>query len=465
MYKFLPHGFLVGVYWVVFNCIANHIVCFLLSFIPKVNRFTMESGDLKINIERLVGAENWRNWKMEIEDALVIKGVFDAVSVEQQEPELPDEEATAAIRDKYQSELKKYRLNIAYARSIIRSSLSSEIKLKVAACETPFQIWNKLCDIFEQKSTSRLRRLLTQVLRAKMEHGMDMSTHLAKMRTNWADLQQAAQQEEKVSIPDCIYIECVFESLPQEKYMEFNSLWDTMAKSKRTVDKLEQLLLERASRMANAAVDESAGMMAKSTGGGGRGKFNGARSNPDWKSGGASGKSQGQGKVSNFKFECYLCHEKGHIKRDCPKRNKSGGATGGANDKAGSLVCVESGLVTKECDQSWYSDTGASQHITNDASKFVSFEMFDKPRYMRVGSGELMQVNGQGVLLVEIELNGHWVKTKLSDVWFIPGFSNNLFSVQSTLKRNPTWEYKASIKHCFLFDGKPECVKLHSNLG
>src|SRR6266478_2565608 len=51
----------------------------------------------------------------------------------------------------------------------------------------------------------------------------------------------------------------------------------------------------------------------------------------------------------------------------------------------------------------------------------------------------------------------------LSNVWYVKGFSNNLFSVQSTLKRNATWEFRANSKGCSLFEGKPHNVKLYGD--
>src|SRR6266478_8114844 len=232
----------------------------------------MEHGNMRVEIEKLKGAANWRSWKMDVEDALVIKGVREFIQTEVPQPTRPEanEDAVdeAAALEKYLKNLRKFEQNFSLARSILRTALGDEAKMKVAACETPFAIWKKLQDVFEQNSTSRLRRLLTQLLRAKLTDSPDMATHLAKMRTNWVDLQTAAKQEEKISIPECILIECVFESLPQESYREFNSLWDTMSKESRTIDKLEQMLLERATRDSNSFLDsnleEPAGFLAKS---------------------------------------------------------------------------------------------------------------------------------------------------------------------------------------------------------
>ena len=425
--------------------------------------------DSKLKVEKLIGADNWRSWKIEIEDALVIKGVFEMVEEENLGPKDPGQDADSKVKDKYKQDLKSYKLNIAVARSILRSSLGEDPKLKIAACETPFQIWTKLHDVYEQRSTCRLRRLLVQLLRAQKETSVDMGTHLARMRSNWADLQQAAQLEDKVSIPECILIECIFESLPKEQYKEFNSLWDTLAKSERTVDRLEQLLLDRANREVNSGSvsEESAGLLTKPA------HFvkPGGHSN--------SGKPGGQSKKVNFdksKLPCNYCKELGHFINDCPKLKKkralelTGGKTGGSNSASKSTpgyvnVEVSAGLmVNGASDYSWYMDTGAAHHITFDDSKFVKFSHFDKPKFVRVGSGELMPVTGKGDLIIVLDLgNGKVIESVLYDVWYVKNFSNNLFSLQSTLKRNPGFKYSAGIGRCIVYDGLESNCKLYGD--
>src|SRR6266404_3269838 len=293
----------------------------------------MEHGNMRVEIEKLKGATNWRSWKMDVEDALVIKGVREFILTEVAQPTRPgtnDEAAEeAASLEKYLKELRKFEQNFSLARSILRTALGDEAKMKVAACETPFAIWKKLQDVFEQNSTSRLRRLLSQLLRAKLSDNPDMATHLAKMRTIWVDLQTAAKQEEDVSIPECILIECVFESLPQESYREFNTLWDTLSKESRTMEKLELMLLERASRdsNSNANSEEKAGFVAKTTApkngfggnqnGGNRNGGNrfGGNQNGGFQNGGRSAANSNSNRNGNQQYirgDCNYCKKPGH---------------------------------------------------------------------------------------------------------------------------------------------------------
>src|SRR6266404_4832126 len=311
----------------------------------------MEHNNMRIEIEKLDGATNWRSWKMDIEDALVIKGVAEFIREEQSAPTEPATE-NQELTAKYQVDLKKFNQQFSLARSVLRGTLGSEAKLKVSACEMPYSIWRKLHDVYEQNSTSRLRRLLTQVLRAKKDANTDMGTHLGQMRANWVDLQNAAKQEENVSIPECILIECVFESLPQDSYREFSSLWDTLSKESRKIVKLEQLLLERATRETNSREfvskvddEEQVGFVVKSNGG----SYNGVGKNG--KNGGKCGVGNSVSKSTGggvFKGVCYVCNKQGHMSRFCPDR-RSGSSTGNESDNSASnMMCANVSLVAKE---------------------------------------------------------------------------------------------------------------------
>ncbi len=432
----------------------------------------MEHNNMRIEIEKLDGATNWRSWKMDIEDALVIKGVAEFIREEQSAPTEPATE-NQELTAKYQVDLKKFNQQFSLARSVLRGTLGSEAKLKVSACETPYSIWRKLHDVYEQNSTSRLRRLLTQVLRAKKDADTDMGTHLGQMRANWVDLQNAAKQEENVSIPECILIECVFESLPQDSYREFSSLWDTLSKESRKIDKLEQLLLERATRETNSREfvskvddEEQVGFVVKSNGGSYNGVGKNGKNGGNLQNGGKCGVGNSVSKSTGggvFKGVCYVCNKQGHMSRFCPDR-RSGSSTGNESDNSASnMMCANVSLVAKEVGGAWYCDTGASQHITNDPDRFFKFELFKKPIFVRVGSGEQLQVTGQGDLRVEILINGRWNATTLANVWYIENFSNNLFSVQSTMRRQNKWQYRATSDDCILFDSKTGDVKLHGD--
>ena len=77
----------------------------------------------------------------------------------------------------------------------------------------------------------------------------------------------------------------------------------------------------------------------------------------------------------------------------------------------------------------WRADNGATDHMTFDDTLFVSFENFAEPKPVRVGNNAVILAYGCGRIDVEMYVNGKWVPSFLSNVWYVPELSVNLFSL------------------------------------
>jgi len=75
----------------------------------------------------------------------------------------------------------------------------------------------------------------------------------------------------------------------------------------------------------------------------------------------------------------------------------------------------------------WRADNGATDHMTFDDTLFVSFENFAEPKPVRVGNNAVILAYGCGRIDVEMYVNGKWVPSFLSNVWYVPELSVNLF--------------------------------------
>ncbi|GBM81277.1 hypothetical protein AVEN_84691-1 [Araneus ventricosus] len=62
--------------------------------------------------------------------------------------------------------------------------------------------------------------------------------------------------------------------------------------------------------------------------------------------------------------------------------------------------------------------------------------MFDAPRSLRLGDGRCMYAKGIGDIQVEILVKGKWNPVPLTNVWYVPGSRQNLFSSGAALKQN-----------------------------
>ena len=82
----------------------------------------------------------------------------------------------------------------------------------------------------------------------------------------------------------------------------------------------------------------------------------------------------------------------------------------------------------------WVCDSGASYHMTPRREHFRTFEVFDRPREIRLGKrGQSMVATGVGNIDIETFCDGEWKKAELLGVWFVP--EAGAFFVKAVSKR------------------------------
>ena len=64
------------------------------------------------------------------------------------------------------------------AKSTIMSTLSKSVYFNVKEMKNSFELWQKLCDLCEQKSVALQVYWLKQLVDLKMKDGTSMSSHL-----------------------------------------------------------------------------------------------------------------------------------------------------------------------------------------------------------------------------------------------------------------------------------------------
>lgn len=142
-------------------------------------------------------------------------------------------------------------------------------------------------------------------------------------------------------------------------------------------------------------------------------------------------------------FKCYRCNKTGHFKKDCPlntgdrvKQNKN------YTNKEKSLLTALSVTVNNN---SWYIDSGATNHMCNDAQIMHDIEV-DKPLEVYVANGERLLTAGRGKVQVNV---GSSVKT-ISNVFYVPKLSANLLSVSELTRKGYSVSFDS--KCCKIFD-------------
>ncbi|GBM37860.1 hypothetical protein AVEN_193379-1 [Araneus ventricosus] len=141
--------------------------------------------------------------------------------------------------------------------------------------------------------------------------------------------------------------------------------------------------------------------------------------------------------------KCYVCRKPGHIAKDYWKKDRK------QKTSSDAFVCIVEGVTEKE---QWIADSGTSAHMTSYRKYFLVFKEFPSPKPVYEGNNNAIMAYGQGTVNVDMKVNEKLVSNHLSEVWYVPDVSRNLFSVSQTLAKR--FVFRAEGNECsFARDG------------
>lgn len=158
----------------------------------------------------------------------------------------------------------------------------------------------------------------------------------------------------------------------------------------------------------------------------------------------------GQVNASRKEITCYVCGGKGHIKRNCPNKDKLVlSKKSDANMASGmdtesflfSMVTINRALALASSDY-WILDSGATNHVTGNRHLFesASFQPLAKGEHqVKTANNSLVDATGSGTVSFFVEKPGMKpAKITLQNVLYIPECGkNNLLSITQLIKREP----------------------------
>jgi histone deacetylase 1/2 len=193
---------------------------------------------------------------------------------------------------------------------------------------------------------------------------------------------------------------------------------------------------------ANMASRGGRGGNSRGRGNGGRGRGNGGRGR-----GGYNGGNHGKEKVV-----CQLCNREGHTVLRCYKRFDAS-FTGAQENKSASAATVSYGV-----DTNWYTDTGATDHITGDLEKLTVRDKYSGHDQVHTASGAGMEIDQIGHSLVHTPSR----PLHLNRVLYVPKANKNLVSVHRLTSDNHAFlEFHPD--HFFVKDQATKKVLLRGN--
>ncbi|GFQ85012.1 retrovirus-related Pol polyprotein from transposon TNT 1-94 [Trichonephila clavata] len=372
--------------------------------------------EFKAHIEKLVGAANWSKWKRQIELLLRHHDVHDIVCGDRECPRLPTEASAEAIAA-YEKAQKAFIKDDSLAQLILVGNMDESNAELTSVCNTAKSVWEKLLSVYEQSSGQRLDRLMEKFFRSEKELEDDIASHIAKLQRNFSELNDELRRVAKTTLPDILLMSRIMSTLPSE-YFEFKSVWESVPTEERSVNKLTETLSLIEMRLPSKSTDSTALVATRKK----------VFKKPERK--------------------CYVCRKPGHLAKDCWKKGSKPKVEGDA------FVCTVEGVPESEV---WIADSGASAHMTKHKNYFVDFTKFVSPKPVYVGNSDAIMAYGHGTVNIEIKVNSKWEKHHLTEVWYVPDISKNLFSISQTLKRG--FKFQASKDECSLLRDDRVCLK------
>ena len=319
--------------------------------------------------------------------------LWDIVDGSEQRPEVTGSEDNAKAVKAYDRRAKK-------ALASICLNLTDSQLLHVRSSTTAKEAWNKLTELYEAKGLANRLFLRRKFFTIQMADGENMVGHINKVKT-------MAEQLEAIGAPvkEDDIVMTLLSSLPQS-YSNLIIALETRSDNLTLEFVTARLLHEESRRKETSSQKEEAAFYSQPT--------------------------PKHALINKKRTDtCNYCKKPGHWFRNCRKRAADEKKKGERANKASSdhdQLFVVAFTTTTDDKESWYIDSGASQHLTYRREWFETYETI-APRKVYMGDDHPHEAIGKGTIRVNLYVNGGKIRGVFTDVLHVPNIANNLLSV------------------------------------
>ncbi|XP_041564684.1 uncharacterized protein LOC121467359 [Drosophila elegans] len=279
---------------------------------------------------------------------------------------------------------------------MITTAVTDSAYQKIMDKETAHDTWKALKNQFEATAKDKVFKICNEFFAFSWNPGNDVSTHIAKLRSLWNDLNQALKAKSETELPDLILVCKTLHILPKT-FETFRQSWMLLTKEEeKTFDELTNQIVMFERNFRTKENDEKESQEAFST----------TAQKEHRQDSGASGR----------RFDtCHYCKKKGHWIRNCIKWKKDGrpkpsyqnAEQGNCAEPTLTLVSVHNSVFAAEANSEvdWWIDNGATKHVVKTAKYFEHFEKFENPSWIRAAGNETLSNLGQGTIKVKTIVN------------------------------------------------------------
>jgi hypothetical protein len=342
---------------------------------------------------------NWLEWSDLLNDILESKDLLEVTE-------------SAILEGASDSAKTEYKKKDAKARALIKTAVGPAYRVHVLGITTASECLNKLKAVCQTTSEERVQTLLTEFF------GLRYKTSIDTTATKLTTIQNQVKALSKDEAPsDSIKKTILLKSLGEE-YKSTVFALKASGISKLSFDDIVNRLKE-----TEYGLEESEEVLARAAD---------TRSPPDRSKESKGSKGSKGSKDSKKNKKCHFCKKPGHFIAECrakqakEKEEEEGNKDNKARTATAEAWTVISTTPSKEKDTKspdWILDSGCSQHITYDKTKFVSLE--EQDGVVTVANRKELSIYGKGT--IEIELSTKVVS--LSNVLYVPDIGYNLLSI------------------------------------
>lgn len=407
---------------------------------------------------KLKGNENYKEWAREMEFALKDAGLMDHINDddEDQPTEYTKEQKELYKRtpegedrlERRKEIIKKWKTNDARVVGKIGRMCTKTVQMEFKPEWNAKITWNSLKERYTPQGWSSKWAVLNRLEETTYENSSNVPDFGRKMRTVKEEIKDL-----NISIDDYVTIK-VINSMGSGFETYVTVLNEQARKDKKLpdLDELLKSLEEEENRMKAtaivAAVHNGRGGYRGRGGRGGLSDRSNDRSNSYMDDG--SGRpyckicfhNHEEGQCFHDRAECYGCHKKGHIQRNCPDTESTSPASqsrGGSTDRKqviGMIRNIAQFSPTEESEiqySGWILDSGCTTHVCNNRSRFIDSSYKKHTEAVQTATGQIVMSYGKGSVAINLAVTG--VKLLLKEVLHVPEVEHNYMSMNALSKR------------------------------
>lgn len=354
--------------------------------------------DTRFNITKLNNT-NFQVWKCKVELLLIREDLWHTVG--EVRPSVPDAQWLKADRQ---------------ARATIGLLIEDDQLRHIKDTNSAKEAWTALQNYHQKATLTNQVFLFKRICSMKLSENGDMENHINTM-LNLAD-QLAALGE---VLKDKMVIALILCSLP-ESYNTLITALETRSEDELTIELVKGKLLDEDRRRKNARehTDEQEDKALKT-------QFK------------KSVKPTLQ-KQDVKDITCFFCKKPGHLKKDCRKymrwktAKEKPKANQAVNEDKDTQICF-SARSSSSSKGTWYIDSGATSHMSNNKSFFDTFNV-RKNEVITLANGDSADVQGIGNgRLICKDNKGKPNTILVKDVLYVPTLEESLLSVKKLAEK------------------------------